>query len=97
MAEKNLDIHYVAELARIALSDEEEVRLGKQLEGILGYVRQLETLDLEDIEPTAHATPIHSVLRPDEAHPENSLSREAALTNAPRESGGQFIVPKVLE
>ena len=97
MADADLEIHYVAELARIELSPEEETRLGKQLEGILGYVRQLEKLDLEGIEPTAHATPIHSVVRQDQARPEACLSQQDALTNAPRQSGGQFVVPKVIE
>lgn len=97
MADTDLDIRYVADLARIELSAEEETRLGAQLEGILGYVKQLEKLDLEGIEPTAHATPIHSVMRQDEARPEDCLSQDEALANAPRESGGQFVVPKVIE
>jgi len=97
MADTDLDIRYVAQLARIELSPEEETRLGEQLEGILGYVRQLEKLDLEGIEPTAHATPIHSIVREDVARPEACLSQQQALANAPRENNGQFVVPKVIE
>ena len=95
MAENDFDIRYVANLARIALSPEEEAKFGIQLGEILGYVKKLEELDVDDIEPMAHAVPLSNVLRADEVRP--SLPRETALANAPKQANGLFIVPKIVE
>ena len=96
MSATDLKVRYVADLARIDLTPEEEDRFSAQLGDILGYVKQLETLDLDGIEPTAHATPIQGVTRPDVAH-DTCLSQEDALRNAPHSANGQFVVPKVIE
>ena len=66
MSDSEFDIKYVANLARIALTHEEEARLGSQLGDILGYVKKLEELDISDVEPMAHAVPLDNVLRADE-------------------------------
>ncbi len=95
MAETDFDIKYVANLARIALTPDEEVKLGAQLGDILGYIKQLEELDVTDVEPMAHAVPLANVLRPDEVRP--SIPQEAALANAPKQANGLFIVPKIVE
>ena len=95
MAENDFDIRYVANLARIALSPEEETKLGTQLGDILGYVKKLEELDVEGVEPMAHAVPLANVLRDDEVRP--SLPQDAALVNAPKQVNGLFIVPKIVE
>ena len=95
MVENDFDIRYVANLARIALSPEEETKFGIQLGDVLGYVKKLEELDVEGVEPMAHAVPLANVLRADEVCP--SLPREAALANAPKQANGLFIVPKILE
>ena len=58
MAETDFDIKYVANLARIALTPDEEAKLGAQLGDILGYIKQLEELDVTDVEPLAHAVPL---------------------------------------
>ena len=88
-------IKYVANLARIALTPEEEARLGSQLGDILGYVKKLEELDISDVEPMAHAVPLDNVLRADEVQP--SISNEEALANAPKAAKGLFVVPKIVE
>ena len=95
MSDSEFDIKYVANLARIALTPEEEARLGSQLGDILGYVKKLEELDVSDVEPMAHAVPLDNVLRADEVQP--SISHEAALANAPKEANGLFVVPKIVE
>jgi aspartyl-tRNA(Asn)/glutamyl-tRNA(Gln) amidotransferase subunit C len=95
MAETDFDIKYVANLARIALTPDEEVKLGAQLGDILGYIKQLEELDVTDVEPMAHAVPLSNVLRADEVRP--SIPQEAALANAPKQANGLFIVPKIVE
>ncbi|MEM7144360.1 MAG: Asp-tRNA(Asn)/Glu-tRNA(Gln) amidotransferase subunit GatC [Verrucomicrobiota bacterium] len=90
-----LDVRYVANLARIELSDEEIETFQGQLGRILEYMKQLDALDVSGIEPTAHANPVYDVVRPDEPH--EPLPRDAALQNAPKKTDDQFMVPKVVE
>ena len=91
----DFNIQYVARLARIDLSAEEQQRLGDQLGNILGYIAQLKEVDVEGIEPTAHAVPLTNVTRPDEARP--PMDHDDALRNAPAKAGGLFVVPKIVE
>ena len=95
MAAAEIDIKYVAHLARIALSPDEEKKLATQLGGILGYIEKLNTLDVTSIEPTAHAVPLVNITRADEV--QLSLPHEEALRNSPRQANGLFIVPKIVE
>jgi aspartyl-tRNA(Asn)/glutamyl-tRNA(Gln) amidotransferase subunit C len=90
-----MDIKYVAHLARLALTPEEEAKIGAQLGSILGYIEKLKEVDVSGVEPTAHAFPLVNVTRPDVVQP--SLSNEEALRNAPAKANGLFIVPKILE
>lgn len=95
MASAEIDVKYVAHLARLALTPDEEKKIGAQLGHILGYIEKLRELDVTNVEPTAHAVPLVNVTRADEVRP--SLPHEAALHNAPRQAGGLFIVPKIVE
>ncbi len=95
MADTQLDVKYVAHLARLTLSPAEEQKFGAQLENILGYVEKLKELDVNDVQPTAHAVPMINVMRPDEVRP--SLPTEEALRNAPAKANGLFLVPKIVE
>jgi aspartyl-tRNA(Asn)/glutamyl-tRNA(Gln) amidotransferase subunit C len=95
MAAAEIDVKYVAHLARIALSPEEEKNLSTQLGNILGYIEKLNEADVSGVEPTAHAFPLVNVMQPDETRP--SLSNEDALANAPAKANGLFIVPKIVE
>ena len=91
----DFNIQYVARLARIALSPEEEARLGAQLGNILWYIEKLKEVDVTGVEPTAHAFPLVNVVRPDEIQP--SLPHDEALRNAPAKASGLFVVPKIVE
>lgn len=95
MAAAEIDINYVAHLARIALSPDEAAKLGAQLGNILGYIEKLNQVDVSGVEPTAHPFPLVNVTRPDQALP--SLSNEDALRNAPAAANGLIIVPKIVE
>lgn len=95
MSAIEIDVKYVAHLARIALTPEEEQKLGAQLGHILGYIEKLKELDVTNVEPTAHAVPLVNVTRPDELRP--SLSHEEAMRNAPAQANGLFVVPKIVE
>lgn len=91
----DFDIHYVANLARIELTPEEEAKLGSQLGGVLQYIEKLGELDVSKVEPTAHSFPLVNVVRADEIRP--SLPHEDAMKNAPSKGGGLFLVPKIVE
>ena len=95
MAATEIDVKYVAHLARISLSPAEEQKIGAQLENILGYIEKLGELDVSNVQPTAHAVPLINVVRTDEIQP--SLSNEDALRNAPAQANGLFLVPKIVE
>src|SRR5690349_5843175 len=95
MAAVDIDVNYVAHLARLALSAEEAQKFGAQLGSVLGYIEKLKEVDVEGIEPMAHAFPLINVTRPDEVRP--SLDPEQALGNAPAKANGLFIVPKIVE
>ena len=96
MAEKSeLDIAYVARLARLNLTEAETELFQKQLGEVLKYVEKLHELDVSNVEAAAHGIPIFNVFREDE--PRDWFTAEEALSNAPRQAGGLFIVTKVVE
>jgi aspartyl-tRNA(Asn)/glutamyl-tRNA(Gln) amidotransferase subunit C len=95
MAAAEINVKYVAHLARLSLSPDEEQKLATQLGNILGYIEKLKEADVSNVEPTAHAFPVVNVTRPDEVRP--SLANEDALRNAPAQANGLFMVPKIVE
>lgn len=95
MSAPNLDVKYVAHLARLQLTPEEEKKFGEQLGHILEHIEKLNQLDVSKVEPTAHAVPLVNVTRGDEVTP--SLPHEEAMRNAPARANGLFTVPKIVE
>ena len=95
MAHVEIDVIYVAHLARLSLSPEEERKMGAQLGNILDYIEKLKEVDVSGVEPTAHAFPLVNVTRTDEVR--HSLGNAEALRNAPAQANGLFIVPKIVE
>jgi aspartyl-tRNA(Asn)/glutamyl-tRNA(Gln) amidotransferase subunit C len=95
MEPTNIDVKYVAHLARLSLTPEEEAKFGNQLGHVLSYIEKLKELNVDGVEPTAHAFPMVNVTRPDEVR--ECLSNEAALLNAPAKANGLFMVPKIVE
>jgi aspartyl-tRNA(Asn)/glutamyl-tRNA(Gln) amidotransferase subunit C len=90
-----LDVRYVAQLARLEVSADEAELYGRQLADVLHYVEKLNTADVRDVEPAAHALPAGNVFREDKAR--DYFTAEEALRNAPRQRDQLFIVPKVVE
>ena len=88
------EVAYVAELARLGLSEEEVTRLQGQLSSILQHIEALDKLDTNAIPPTAQVTALTNVMRPDVVT--GSLPREAVLQNAPRQADGFFEVDAIL-
>lgn len=95
MAAAEINVKYVAQLARLSLSPDEEQKLSAQLGNILGYIEKLKEADVTGVEPTAHAFPLVNVTRADETRA--SLPHEDALRNAPVQANGLFMVPKIVE
>mgnify|MGYP003601818345 CR=1 FL=1 len=90
-----IDVRYVAHLARMHLTDQEVAELSGQIGDIVGYFHQLDALDVSGIEPMAHTTPVDNVLRADEPAP--GLDRADVLANAPAKRNNLILVPKILE
>ncbi len=90
-----IDLDRLCGLARLSLSEDEKARLGPQLERIVGYVEQLSSVDVDGVEPMAHALPLENVLREDCATA--PLDRSEFLRNAPASRAGQVVVPPVIE
>ena len=91
----DLNIKYIAHLARLELTAEEAQKFGEQLSHILEHIEKLKQLDVGQVEPTAHAVPLVNVTRPDVVT--DSLPHAEALRNAPAQRDGLFIVPKIVE
>lgn len=85
------DVSYVARLARLQLSEEEQERMTRELSAVLGYVEHINEHQLDGVEPTARVVDLVNVLREDIPRP--SLPLEKALENAPDEADGGFGVP----
>lgn len=84
---------HVARLARLRLEGDEELRMQQELNGILGHIDQIQSLDLEGVPPTSHVVALTNVLRDDTPRP--SLTLEAALHEAPEVIDGAFGVPRI--
>ena len=95
MSQHHIDIHHVARLARLKLTDTEATIYGSQLGKILDYIAALNDHNLSAADPTAHASPVFDVWREDE--PRESFSNDQALANAPKKSQAQFLMPRVVE
>ena len=95
MSSENFDVEYVADLARIKLEPAEIKTFESQLGHVLEHVAKLNEVDVSQVEPMAHSFPIYNVFREDELRP--SLDRQAALSNAPQQAQGLFIVTQVVE
>ena len=89
------DVAKVANLARLALSEDEQETLTGQLNALLLYFKQLEELDTDGVEPTSHIVPLNCPQRPDEVH--GSLPREQVMSQAPQRQEEYFLVPAIIE
>ena len=93
--ESSMDIDYVSNLARIELTPEEKEKFQGQLGDVLKYFEKLQEVDVEGVEPTAHAFPRFNVW--DEDRSKEGFPVDKALMNAPKSRNDQVVVPKVVE
>jgi aspartyl-tRNA(Asn)/glutamyl-tRNA(Gln) amidotransferase subunit C len=88
-------VRRVARLARIAVAEDELAPLAGELNGILGWVEQLQEVDVDGVEPMTSVTPMRLKRRPDEVT--DGSRRDDVLANAPDARAGFYTVPKVVE
>jgi aspartyl-tRNA(Asn)/glutamyl-tRNA(Gln) amidotransferase subunit C len=89
------DVHRIAHLARLAVSDEDALQLTRDLSRILELVEQMNVLDTAAVQSMAHPLDMVQRLRPDEVTEANQRDLFQAI--APQTDGGLYLVPKVIE
>lgn len=90
----NEQIKHLAELSELSLSDEETASMKKELGDILGFVDKINNCNLDVFDFSEDFVSLNN-LRPDE--PQESLSQEEALSNAPKKENGYYVVSKVVD
>ena len=95
MTIERAEVHRIAHLARLELTEAELDRLGDDLNKILAYVEKLGELDTTGVPTLEHAAEVGDTLRDDTPRP--SLPREKGLAVAPKTADGCFAVPKIIE
>lgn len=88
-------VRHVAKLARLRLTEQEELLYTEQMGKILDYFDELAAVDTTGVEPMSHALPLTNVMREDEV--EVTLTHDALLKNAPSTEDEFFRVPKIGE
>lgn len=94
MSSEKINVRYVAQLASLALTDEEVDRFGAQLDDLLEHVNALAALDTSAVAATAQVVESRNVMRADEVRP--SLDRATVLAQAPAKQGDFFRVPRII-
>jgi aspartyl-tRNA(Asn)/glutamyl-tRNA(Gln) amidotransferase subunit C len=92
---EHVDVAYVANLARLALTEQELEKFQGELDEVVAYIHKLDELDLDGVEPMSHPRPRENVLREDEPRP--GSDREKMLENAPSRVGDLVKVPQMME
>ena len=88
-------VKYVANLARLNVSEEEADELCLQMEDIITFADALNEINTDGIEPTNHAIKVENVLREDVV--EESYDRDEIIKNAPMKQAGCYAVPRIVE
>lgn len=88
-------VKHVANLSRLAVTEQEALQFQKQLDAIITYAQQLNELDTENVEPTTHVLDMKNVWREDVVG--KGLPIKEVLKNAPDHEDGQIRVPAIIE
>ena len=88
-------IKYLETLARITLNEEEEKKVGSELQDILTYIDMLNELDTDGVEAMSHCFPVTNVMREDKVA--SSMTPDEIVANAPESQDGCFVVPKTVD
>ena len=87
-------MEHLADLSRIALTDEEITRMQGELNVIADAIDEVQKVATDDVQPTANPIPLEAYLRPDV--PEKPLTQEEALSGGPVTDQGMFVAPQIL-
>lgn len=87
-------MEHLADLSRIALTDEEITRMQGELNVIADAIDEVQKVATDDVKPTANPIPLEAYLRPDV--PEKPLTQEEALSGGPVTDQGMFVAPQIL-
>lgn len=88
-------VEHVANLARLNLTEEEKEQMIADMGVIIEFADKINSVNIDDADPTAHVLPINNVFREDIVNP--SFSRDELLSNAPNKENGCYSVPKIVE
>ncbi|MEG0259966.1 MAG: Asp-tRNA(Asn)/Glu-tRNA(Gln) amidotransferase subunit GatC [Lysinibacillus sp.] len=88
------EVKHVANLARLAITEEEAEKFAEQLGKITDFAEQLNELDTTNVEPTTHVLPLVNVMREDVAH--KGLDRDKMMLNVKEQEDGQVKVPAIM-
>ncbi len=94
MAISKKDVEHVARLARLLLTDEEKEMFTRQLSQILDHAGKIAELETADVESTSHVVLMKNVMREDKV--DDCLAQAEALSNAPQQEDGGFVVPRIV-
>ena len=95
MSVTHADVRKVANLSRIALPEDQVAHMTDELNGILGWIEQLNEVDVDGVEPLTSVVEVALPMREDIVTDGNIQSK--ILSNAPSSEDGFFVVPKVVE
>ncbi|MCW1928347.1 Asp-tRNA(Asn)/Glu-tRNA(Gln) amidotransferase subunit GatC [Bhargavaea beijingensis] len=87
-------VKHVANLARLAITEEEAEYYTGKLATIIEFAEQLNEVDTAGVEPTTHPVPLVNVFREDK--PVKGLDRDLMLKNVPEHEDGMVKVPSIL-
>ncbi|MBZ5750902.1 MULTISPECIES: Asp-tRNA(Asn)/Glu-tRNA(Gln) amidotransferase subunit GatC [Metabacillus] len=88
-------VKHVANLARLAITEEDAELFTSQLDAIISFAEQLNEVDTENVKPTSHVLDMKNIMREDIS--EKGLSNEEVVKNAPDHADGYIRVPSILE
>jgi len=89
------EVRKLAHLARLEIDPSEIAATAEKLGSILNYVKQLDKVNVEGVEPMSHVQGVSNVFREDQVKP--SMTIEQSLLNAPDRSGRFIRVPIIIE
>lgn len=89
------EVKHVANLARLAVTEEEAEQMKKELDAIITFAEQLNELDTTNVKPTSHVLNMVNVLREDRAT--EGLPVEEVVKNAPDHQDGYIRVPSIMD
>ncbi|MCB1531417.1 MAG: Asp-tRNA(Asn)/Glu-tRNA(Gln) amidotransferase subunit GatC [Alphaproteobacteria bacterium] len=89
------DVKKIARLARLKMEDDELERRAESINGILQWMEQLNEVDTDNVEPLRNVADIELALREDVMN--DGGYPDKVLSNAPEETQGFYVVPKVVE